>query len=330
MPIAAFLFWLALPLTCVAQSFKDVPKNDPIYSAVEDLKTRGVLQGYADGTFRSSAIVSRAEAVKIIVTAAKVPTSSLSSITSSVYDDIPSGVWFLPYVEWSRKDLKIIDGPPNTSSFHPSRSVSKAEFIKMLLLSLDVDPNSYSEIILPLSADVTDTKAWFYPYIRLAVATSMTTAGKGGLISPNRELTRGDVALLLDRLLLYREGKRTQELLSEIEQEALTIVSALNAKDLHRAEYASARALLEARGAKSIAPDAAIVNGAVKVTEGYRALVRGYRAATEKKYEEAIRLYQDAWFIGNRAIEMSSSVKTYAVGIQTSAQKLAAEARAHK
>src|SRR3989344_8997908 len=51
----------------VGQSFLDVSPLHPAYPAVEYLKSTGVLQGYADGTFRPDAKVNRAEATKIIV-----------------------------------------------------------------------------------------------------------------------------------------------------------------------------------------------------------------------------------------------------------------------
>ncbi|MFA6039067.1 MAG: S-layer homology domain-containing protein [Candidatus Peribacteraceae bacterium] len=313
-----------------AQAFSDVPKNDVIYDAVVYLKDRGIINGFPDGTYRSDAKVTRAEALKMIVTAKGITPDDVKKYTSTPFTDVPKGTWFLPYVEWGRKDLSIIDGPPKAQEFHPNRTVQKVEFLKMLFLAQGMDAAANADVKLPLSIDVSDVNAWYYPHMRLALSSSTTAPGKNGYLSPDRALTRGDVALLLHRLLLYKEGRRTQDLLSQIETEAITIVSALNAKNIRTAEYASVRALLYARGAKAVVPDEPIVGAALKVTEGFRALVRGYGAQSEKKYDDALKLYQDAWNIGKTAMALSSSAKTYATGIQKSAQQLANDVRALK
>ncbi len=324
--VPLFFFGVA-PSAVAAQSFRDVSKNDFYYEAVEALRTKGIVNGYGDGTYRPNAKVTRAEALKVIVTAKGVDASSLSALRTSDYDDVPDGAWFLPFVEWSRKELQIVDGPPKAASFHPERTVKKAEFLKMVILAYGMDPTAYSNITLPLALDVSDAKAWYYPYVRLSLATLLTGAGEKDLISPERELTRGDVALLLHRLLLYREGQRTQDLLSAAEDEILTVVDALNANDIRTAEHASARALVTARGAQTLASDANVVKAALKVAEGYRAMVRGKRAAVEKEYDDAIALYKDAYFIADQALELHDGVRPFAQGLRESSQKLATEAR---
>ena len=305
--------------------FSDVPPGNELANAVEYLKAQGIVNGYSDGTFRPDQLVERAEAVKILVTAKGV--DDVSSMKTSSYSDVPSGAWFLPYVEWSFQKLHIIDGPPKSTAFHPSRNVTKAEFIKMVLLSQGADPNSYSEITLPLSSDVTDPKAWYYPTMRLAIALSMTDAGKAGTIQPARNLSRADVALLLYRYLQYKSGNRTQALLTEVENNLLLTTQNLNGKNVREAEYASARALLAARGAHDIASNQSIVNAALKLTEAYRALVRGYQASLNKQFSAAAKLCTDAWSIAKTATQFDPGVTSLSQKVQKSAQDLAKQCR---
>ncbi|MEK7218248.1 MAG: S-layer homology domain-containing protein [Patescibacteria group bacterium] len=331
--LCALFLLLSLPIvvgTAAAQSFSDLSKNDAYYDAVEELKRRGIVSGFLDGTFRPGSKVTRAEALKMILSAKGVAQDDVSKFSTTQFTDVPRGAWFLPYAEWALKELALIDGPPKALELHPYRSVNKAEFLKILLLSQGLDASRNADVRLPLTVDVTETDAWYYPFVRNALFSATTAPGKNGYLSPSRELTRGDVALLIHRFLLYKEGRRTQDLLAQVEAEALSVVSALNGKNVRAAEFASARALLYARGAKNIVPDETIVQAALKVTEGYRALVRGYRAQTEKTYDNALKLYQDAWNIGKDAVAISPSVKTYATGIQKSAQQLAEETRALK
>ena len=49
---ALVLLLLFPPSALAASSFSDVPDTHPYAPAIYDLKGRGVLSGYADGTFR--------------------------------------------------------------------------------------------------------------------------------------------------------------------------------------------------------------------------------------------------------------------------------------
>jgi len=310
-----------------AASFRDVPEGDTFHDAVEYLKAEGVLQGYEDGTFRPAQKVTRAEALKILVSAKKVSTGDLSRFPDSSFSDVPEGAWYRPYAEYALQKLRIIDGPPKTTTLNGAKAVKKAEFIKMALLTYGYQTTAYSEIKLPLSSDVKDVNAWYYPYMRLAFTTSVTMIGSDGTIRPERDLTRGDVALILHRLLLYRDGQRTQDLLSEAENEIVRVLQLLQKRDITNAEYASARALLAARGAHESMPDNGLVKGALKITESFRALVRGYRAALNSKFDDAIQLFKDAWTLAKRTEEISPNLKALAVQVQTLSSTMATDAR---
>src|SRR5665213_2671719 len=49
-----------------ASVFSDVPATDPASVALDDLHTRGIVDGYPDGTFRPNNTINRAEFVKIL------------------------------------------------------------------------------------------------------------------------------------------------------------------------------------------------------------------------------------------------------------------------
>ena len=307
-------------------SFSDVPEESEIFPAVEYLKSAGIISGYDDGTFRPNKKVNRAEAVKIIV-APLLTQEQLDQATSTVFDDIPGDAWYLPYIEWARQAFGILDGPPKKPSFLGVQPVVKVEFLKMLLLANKVDPNMYSEIKLPLSDDVTDPDAWFYPFMRYAISSSMIMIGDDGMLHPASELTRGDVALLMFRFLMYKDNRRTQALLSETEQEIVIVLNSLETNNITQAEYASARGLLAAFGAYTSRPDTGVVKGALKIAESFRALVRAYRAGLNLQLDEVIRLAGEAWNKAEEAKGMSEDVKNIAEQVQASAKTMADSAR---
>lgn len=312
------------------QSFSDVPPGHWAYEAAEYLKSNGVLQGYADGTFKPDAAVKRAEAVKILA-AALIPAEKLATYTSTVYGDAPAGVWYIPYIEGAREVLGIIDGPPKTSTFNGGNNVKKVEFLKMMLLANKIDPGaSYGEINLPLATDVTNPSEWYYPYMRYAISSSVTMVDANGDLTPAKELTRGEVALLMYRLDMYKQGRRTQALLSETESEILNILNLLEIKELPQAHYSSARALLAARGALASKPDEAIVKGAVKTAEGFRLLLLAYESGISGQLDAVITQAGEAWQLAQKAREFSPALDALATQMQTLAKNMADEARALK
>lgn len=324
-----FLFSLLFSPCSVSaqqQAFADVPPESDVFPAVEYLQSIGMIKGYADGTFHPERKVNRAEAVKIIITP-KVTADALALLTTTVFQDIPADAWYLPAVEAARQTLQIIEGPPNKMAFNGERTVIQAEFLKMLLLAYKADPNAYGEIKLPLAEDVTNADEWYYPFHRYAIAASMLMAGEEDRLFPARELTRGDVALLFYRFLMYRENRRTQALLSETESEIARTLSSLDANNIVGAEHASARALLAARGAQTNRPDTPIVRGALRITQAFRALVRAYRAGLNKDFEAVISLSKEAWTFADQAAVAHAELLSIVEQIKQSAGAMAENAR---
>lgn len=308
------------------QSFSDVPPSHLAFQAVEYLKAQGIIAGYGDGTFRPGNMVNRAEAVKIIV-APLVPADQFPTLLSAVYGDVPPVAWFAPYVEIARAKLGIIDGPPKTMLFAGERPVKKAEFLKMLFLAHKIDPGAFGEIRLPLALDVPNPDEWYYPYMRYALTASVTMVSADGNLAPGRALTRTDVAILLHRLLMYRQGRRTQALLTEAETEIANIIDFIGRNDVQNAELASARALLAARGAHASQPEVSLVQAALKITESFRALVRAYRAGVSRQFDDAIALAGEAWHLAERGSALHAQLANVAGKVQQIAKTMADNAR---
>lgn len=329
--IVLVLLASVLPYTVNAQtaaSFKDVPANSTLFAPVEYLKEKGVLKGYDDGTFKPNNKVNRAEALKIILTPLLKP-EDLPASPPAVYSDVKPTDWFAPYVELGRSSFKVIDGPPKATTFQGEKPVLKVQFLKMFFLANDIDPSaSYSELKLPLASDVQQPAEWYYPALRYAIATSMTMVQQDGTLGPAKELTRGDVALILYRYAMYQDGRRTQALLSEAEAEISNVLELLGKKQTQQAEFASARALIASRGALSSKPEDAVVKGAVKTAEGFQLLVQSYRAGTEGRLQDVLQYTSDAWHLAEKAREYSPNLGTLSQQMQTIAKNMADEARA--
>ena len=312
-------------------SFSDLPEDHYAHNAVMFLKSKNIISGYEDGTFKPEKSVNRAEALKMIV-APLITDEQLAQAkeANTVFSDVNNDDWYKPYVELARA-AKIIDGPPKKEQFNGGNAVIKVEFMKMVQEAFGAKPKmAFSEIKLPLSQDVTNTDEWFYPYMRYGITTSMTMISEEGTLSPGKELTRAETAVILYRFIMYEQDRRTQALLSEAESEILIILSFLEQDNITEAEYASARALLAARGAHASKPDESIVQGAVKITEAFRALVRGYRAGVNRDFDETVRLAGEAWNLSDRAKEKNTELKKIADQVQAISKNMADSARAEK
>ncbi len=328
---SAFLLAAALPSPVLAAvTFSDVPGDHPAYEAITALKDKGILQGYDDGTFRPDDIVNRAAAVKVIVSSV-LGKDSLNDRDKSAFSDVPDNVWFLPYVEYARVKLAIIDGPPKRTAFEGNRSVTRAEFIKMLLLANKTDPNgAYSEVTAPLALDVKDSKDWFYPYMRFALSASMTQVSSKGNLNPNLALDRGSMAILMYRFLQYQDHKRMKDLLANADDDGAKVINFLEKGNDVEAGMAATRATIATRGALQSSPDEPIVKGAVKITEALQLIVQAYRTAATGKYDDVIDKCKQAWDLGAAAEEFSPTLKIQAQQVQMISGSLADQARALK
>lgn len=322
---------LLLPATALAQeeSFSDLPSDHYAHEAVMFLKSQGILSGYDDGTFKPNNPVNRAEALKIII-APLVTEEQLTQAkeAQTVYTDVENSAWFKPYVEMARV-AGIIDGPPEKESFNGGNPVIKAEFMKMVQEAFGAEPETaYSEIKIPLSQDVADTNQWYYPYMRYGLTASMMMISSEGTLTPGKQLTRAETAVLLYRFIMYQQNRRTQALLSAAESEILITLSFLEQNNITEADYASARALLASRGALTARPEEKIVQGAVKISEAFRSLVRGYKAGVNEDYEETVRLAGEAWDLAENGKSRDASLAEITSQVQAIAKGMADSARA--
>lgn len=74
--------------------FNDMQESHWAYGAVKALKEKGVISGYADGSFAPDRTVTREEFVKMIVTAFSLENADANSYFYDVFDDD----WFYPYI----------------------------------------------------------------------------------------------------------------------------------------------------------------------------------------------------------------------------------------
>jgi hypothetical protein len=192
-------------------AFNDVQTTHKNNQAIEYLKNKQVIQGYADGTFKPEKEINRAEMIKILVEGKGIKPDS--NTFQNCFPDVGEE-WFAPYVCYA-KFKQWIGGYPD-GTFKPSQTVSKVESLKMILNAFGVP---LSTVAGSTFSDV-NVGDWFAPYVR--------TAKEKGLLeessitfNPAMSQSRARVSENLFRTMVVKEKKAevfAPELLEEIKE----------------------------------------------------------------------------------------------------------------
>lgn len=182
--------------TLLPVPFKDIA-NKSQREAIEYLYRRGIIQGKRADTFAPDALLNRAEALSLIVKAFPLAQDASAFMKKFLSDhptysyvtfkDVPVKAWFAGFVGLAKQE-KIISGKTQ-NIFAPGDSVTRAEFVKMLLQSSEAGKTCLK------GYDLGSAKMWYTPYLRCSLQLQITTAADNAL--PDRKITRAEAAFML-------------------------------------------------------------------------------------------------------------------------------------
>jgi hypothetical protein len=197
---------LALAAT---SSFPDVPATHPYYEAITDLASRGVINGYPDGTFRPDNPVLRQHFAKMIVLSLGFPVSDADLCNfTDVEKSLPGS-----YVNPSDTDYPdhyvavcaahgITTGKTATT-FDPYSSISRFQVISMVVRAIDnlypgllvTPPDSFTAAWNPAISPDHGQNARRAEYNDLLSGIDLT------FLSPLADMPRGEIAQVLHNVL---------------------------------------------------------------------------------------------------------------------------------
>ncbi|HEY0069958.1 MAG TPA: NPCBM/NEW2 domain-containing protein [Chloroflexia bacterium] len=108
------------------QTFSDVPPDSPFYLYIERIAGRGIVGGYADGTFLPGGAATRGQIAKVLSNAA----GFSDTPTGQTYIDVGTGDPFYLYVE--RLAARSIVGGYEDGTFRPSNPATRGQVAKMV------------------------------------------------------------------------------------------------------------------------------------------------------------------------------------------------------
>lgn len=173
--------------------FTDIDKDHHQAKAIKYLKAQGIIQGYADGSFKAINTVNRAELMKILIG---------DSLPNGTYENCFKDVkqeWFAPYICYA-KEQGWIEGYQD-GTFKPAQTVNRAEAIKMAIEVFGIDlPQSISSNPYP----DTDKNQWFAPYVSISMQKGLFETDMSNY-KPSEGMQRGDVSNIIYRLLAIKK-----------------------------------------------------------------------------------------------------------------------------
>jgi hypothetical protein len=203
----------AIPTPCSVQ-FTDVPASQPFHDFVQVLACRGIIGGYADGSFRPYNNVTRGQVTKFVVNAAAL--NDPIPVTQQTFADVPASYPFWLYIERLAGRVYISGytcggpGEPCDSQarpyFRPGANLTRGQLSKIV-----ANTGGYSEAVSgQLFEDVPATSP-FYAYIeRMALhnvingyicgaspAGSCVQPGNRPYFAPGNNVTRGQTAKIV-------------------------------------------------------------------------------------------------------------------------------------
>ena len=184
-----------------AQTFSDLPSSHWAYEAVEYLYENGVVVGYPDGTYKADNNVTRAEFCSMVVSALRLREKSID--TTRDYKDVED--WY-----WAYNDIllasffDLVVGTPD-GYFYPTNTVTRAQALSVVLNSLSISDMTQEEALAILSKypDANEVPLWALVKTAKAVQNGLmyNTPGHEHTLEPNREATRGEVAMFLYKMM---------------------------------------------------------------------------------------------------------------------------------
>jgi len=175
--------------------FSDIKLTDAHYKAIKYLKDKGIINGYADGTFRPDQTVNRVEALKMLMLAFNVDVGGPFELN---FSDVDKSAWYASTLS-TAVARGIVKGYSD-GSFKPSQTVNRAEYLKILFSTNSIEPNS--DIAKPY--DDVQLSDWFAGYAYLANKMNILDSSK--TLKPSGGMTRAMVAETIFRMKMIQDN----------------------------------------------------------------------------------------------------------------------------
>lgn len=311
---------LAISSSQLSYAFSDVSLDNPDFVPILYFHEIGVVNGNEDGTFGPEHPVSRAAALKILLSAAgkEIPTET----TEQIFTDVPADAWFAPYVAAGVSAGIISD---SQSKFRPGDTLNRAEIAKMLVEVFEVDLSQY-----PVEGELTDVASdvWFAPYVKFLVYFNVFGVSEEGGVLPEQSVSRQELLRYMFVLLANGGGLNPETLLQLADRSMSQTLPALQSGELVAAVLYTNHADTLSSLALNLLPENPTLQGVDKMVEALRNFLLGNSAFSQEMLDEAITYSKTAWAAADEAATLEPKLETLEQQVQSFASQIAEAARA--
>lgn len=218
----------ALAVDSAAAPFSDVPADSPLAIVTSFLKEKDIIRGFSDGSYHPERLVTRAEALAMILKATGSKMSAKTDLAQSLeagtphvedgsgkpkimkkktkkpFMDVSESDWFFEMTNEARR-LGIVKGVKTEKGvfFRPHDYVNLAEALRILFQSAKISTNLNED---PLPPGI-PTDAWYAKDMAYAMKMTILMQQENGAIFPAAEkLHRGEMATLLYRFMKSQQN----------------------------------------------------------------------------------------------------------------------------
>lgn len=185
------------------QAFNDVKGHWAEAAIVRSVKD-GYVKGYADGTFRPNAQVTRAEFLAIITRASKLPLNG----NQASFSDVPSSYWASDAIQLGSQK-GFINSTEYHGSFKPNQAITRGELAKWLSSGLAKANPDYAKALQDTKNTILPFTEFYgsgfakemIPYVAVARGTGVVGGFPDGSFGGSKTTTRAEVVATLYRYL---------------------------------------------------------------------------------------------------------------------------------
>lgn len=188
---------------CVSASaaggYTDVAEDAWYAGAVAEVTEKGYMTGIDEDTFAPDSPVTRATVVTVLWRLEGEP----AAWVESPFPDVPAGSWYETAAAWAKG--KGIAAGNDKGAFNPNAPVTRQELAVFLYRYTQYKGMPVAEGSLNLYSDSTMTSLWAVDGLRHAIGMGLLE-GSDGKINPGGTATRGQLAVILQRLTTQAVG----------------------------------------------------------------------------------------------------------------------------
>ncbi len=184
-------------LTVNAFAFPDVAQNHSwAEPAIKRLSAEGYINGYPDGTFRPENNITRAEFAKLI-------TAMFGNKGTVTYEDVSEQDWFYNYVSQSGGYFLT------ETHFYPNQNITRQEVAYALFVALELTDSPIDKSVSFRDLDTVDIE--YRTAVKVLNREGLIAGYPDGSFGPLKEITRAEIATMLERAIDYEAPEDTEE-----------------------------------------------------------------------------------------------------------------------